>query len=61
MVVQFPLTRVVDLERNAALQRRQAAASQLTVLAVNDDLECSLCTRVFYQPVTTPCGHTCTL
>uniref|UniRef100_A0A671Y3A0 LON peptidase N-terminal domain and ring finger 3 n=1 Tax=Sparus aurata TaxID=8175 RepID=A0A671Y3A0_SPAAU len=22
------------------------------------DLECSLCMRIFYEPVTTPCGHT---
>lgn len=22
------------------------------------DLECSLCMRLFYEPVTTPCGHT---
>lgn len=23
-----------------------------------EDLECGLCYRLFYQPVTTPCGHT---
>uniref|UniRef100_A0A672FN69 LON peptidase N-terminal domain and ring finger 1, like n=1 Tax=Salarias fasciatus TaxID=181472 RepID=A0A672FN69_SALFA len=23
-----------------------------------NDLECSLCMRLFYEPVTTPCGHT---
>uniref|UniRef100_A0A4W5QAE4 LON peptidase N-terminal domain and ring finger 1 n=2 Tax=Hucho hucho TaxID=62062 RepID=A0A4W5QAE4_9TELE len=23
-----------------------------------NDLECSLCIRLFYEPVTTPCGHT---
>ncbi|XP_040002024.1 LON peptidase N-terminal domain and ring finger 1, like [Xiphias gladius] len=24
----------------------------------SNDLECSLCMRLFYEPVTTPCGHT---
>nr|KAG5687268.1 hypothetical protein BaRGS_010255 [Batillaria attramentaria] len=28
----------------------------VTLLSV-EDLECSLCYRLFYQPVTTPCGH----
>ncbi|XP_033867621.1 LON peptidase N-terminal domain and RING finger protein 2-like [Acipenser ruthenus] len=27
-------------------------------LVDSSDLECSLCMRLFYEPVTTPCGHT---
>ncbi|TNN41077.1 LON peptidase N-terminal domain and RING finger protein 3 [Liparis tanakae] len=38
------------------------AADQLSTAAGGaldpTDLECSLCMRLFYEPVTTPCGHT---
>ncbi|KAL4631554.1 LON peptidase N-terminal domain and RING finger protein 3 [Arapaima gigas] len=40
---------------------REAAASWCTVpreLIDAADLDCSLCMRLFYEPVTTPCGHT---
>ncbi|XP_015219610.2 LON peptidase N-terminal domain and RING finger protein 2 isoform X1 [Lepisosteus oculatus] len=29
-----------------------------TQLVDSSDMECSLCMRLFYEPVTTPCGHT---
>ncbi|KAH9513489.1 LON peptidase N-terminal domain and RING finger protein 3 [Bulinus truncatus] len=39
-----------------------AALPDATVMKVKDknveDLECGLCYRLFYEPVTTPCGHT---
>ncbi|XP_004645745.1 LON peptidase N-terminal domain and RING finger protein 3 isoform X1 [Octodon degus] len=39
---------------------REAKAALSIPLASFDasDLECSLCMRLFYEPVTTPCGHT---
>ncbi|TMS23892.1 LON peptidase N-terminal domain and RING finger protein 1 [Larimichthys crocea] len=43
---------------------RQQAAKVKTCRSVPEDLldpndmECSLCMRLFYEPVTTPCGHT---
>ncbi|TKS68180.1 LON peptidase N-terminal domain and RING finger protein 1 [Collichthys lucidus] len=43
---------------------RQQAARAKTCRSVPEDLldpndmECSLCMRLFYEPVTTPCGHT---
>ncbi|XP_019112538.2 LON peptidase N-terminal domain and RING finger protein 1 [Larimichthys crocea] len=43
---------------------RQQAAKAKTCRSVPEDLldpndmECSLCMRLFYEPVTTPCGHT---
>ncbi|XP_017278637.1 LON peptidase N-terminal domain and RING finger protein 3 [Kryptolebias marmoratus] len=33
-------------------------SSMSTDLMDPTDLECSLCMRLFYEPVTTPCGHT---
>ena len=27
-------------------------------LNLTEDFECPLCFRLFYEPVTTPCGHT---
>ncbi|KAM6251334.1 LON peptidase N-terminal domain and RING finger protein 1-like [Porphyrio hochstetteri] len=35
-----------------------AAAMCLGELLSISDLECSLCIRMFFEPVTTPCGHT---
>ncbi|XP_070818060.1 LON peptidase N-terminal domain and RING finger protein 3-like [Chaetodon trifascialis] len=32
--------------------------SRLSDILDPTDLECSLCMRLFYEPVTTPCGHT---
>lgn len=43
------------------LPAHQVAKPDLSIpLASFDasDLECSLCMRLFYEPVTTPCGHT---
>uniref|UniRef100_A0A671YA62 LON peptidase N-terminal domain and ring finger 3 n=1 Tax=Sparus aurata TaxID=8175 RepID=A0A671YA62_SPAAU len=39
---------------------RPAEVNESSVGDVLDptDLECSLCMRIFYEPVTTPCGHT---
>ncbi|KAL6077208.1 LON peptidase N-terminal domain and RING finger protein 3, variant 2 [Balamuthia mandrillaris] len=37
-------------------QKTNGASSSLQISA--DDLECSLCLKLFYEPVTTPCGHT---
>ncbi|XP_077135833.1 LON peptidase N-terminal domain and RING finger protein 1 [Ranitomeya variabilis] len=35
-----------------------ADPSNLHKLIDGNDFECSLCMRLFYEPVTTPCGHT---
>ena len=43
-------------------EEKQVAAADVrhidSSLLVVEDLECSLCYRLFHQPVTTPCGHT---
>ncbi|XP_004405298.1 PREDICTED: LON peptidase N-terminal domain and RING finger protein 3 [Odobenus rosmarus divergens] len=42
-----------------AEQRAEAAVSVPLPSSVDaSDLECALCMRLFYEPVTTPCGHT---
>lgn len=41
----------------SAATSRAARAVPLDLLDAND-FECSLCMRLFYEPVTTPCGHT---
>ncbi|KAM9819531.1 LON peptidase N-terminal domain and ring finger 1, like isoform X1 [Syngnathus typhle] len=38
--------------------KTKAYKSVLEDLLDANDLECSLCMRLFYEPVTTPCGHT---
>ncbi|XP_034504935.1 LON peptidase N-terminal domain and RING finger protein 3 [Ailuropoda melanoleuca] len=35
-----------------------AASAPLPSFVDASDLECALCMRLFYEPVTTPCGHT---
>uniref|UniRef100_A0A8C8DXY3 Si:ch1073-440b2.1 n=1 Tax=Oryzias sinensis TaxID=183150 RepID=A0A8C8DXY3_9TELE len=42
------------------IQDAAAAGGRLvaTELLDSGDMECSLCMRLFYEPVTTPCGHT---
>ncbi|KAM9170401.1 LON peptidase N-terminal domain and RING finger protein 2 [Pangshura tecta] len=42
------------LESSAASALREIPA----ILVDASDFECSLCMRLFYEPVTTPCGHT---
>uniref|UniRef100_A0A8C8S6A4 LON peptidase N-terminal domain and ring finger 2 n=1 Tax=Pelusios castaneus TaxID=367368 RepID=A0A8C8S6A4_9SAUR len=42
------------LENSATLALREIPA----ILVDASDFECSLCMRLFYEPVTTPCGHT---
>uniref|UniRef100_A0A8C4YN57 LON peptidase N-terminal domain and ring finger 2 n=1 Tax=Gopherus evgoodei TaxID=1825980 RepID=A0A8C4YN57_9SAUR len=42
------------LENSATSALREIPA----VLVDASDFECSLCMRLFYEPVTTPCGHT---
>uniref|UniRef100_A0A8C3LY55 LON peptidase N-terminal domain and RING finger protein 1 n=1 Tax=Chrysolophus pictus TaxID=9089 RepID=A0A8C3LY55_CHRPC len=48
-------------DRQEANEEETAAMSNLLpledLLSVSD-LECSLCIRMFFEPVTTPCGHT---
>lgn len=42
----------------AAPASAAAAASRLVSSALRlDDAECAVCSRLLYQPVTTPCGH----
>ncbi|XP_065814885.1 LON peptidase N-terminal domain and RING finger protein 3 [Labrus bergylta] len=58
-----------EVEVEGARQQRKRSKSELEEVTgsmspdVRDffdpaDLECSLCMRLFYEPVTTPCGHT---
>ncbi|KAM6380051.1 LON peptidase N-terminal domain and RING finger protein 1-like isoform 1-T1 [Pluvialis apricaria] len=42
-------------EETAAAKGTQPCLGELLSVA---DLECSLCIRMFFEPVTTPCGHT---
>ncbi|XP_027741434.1 LON peptidase N-terminal domain and RING finger protein 1-like [Empidonax traillii] len=42
-------------EETAAAKCPQLCLGELLSIA---DLECSLCIRMFFEPVTTPCGHT---
>ncbi|KAM8772410.1 LON peptidase N-terminal domain and RING finger protein 1 [Acanthopagrus schlegelii] len=51
-------------KQGVAQSSKQQAAKAKTCRTVpkdlldSNDLECSLCMRLFYEPVTTPCGHT---
>uniref|UniRef100_A0A8C0E5P5 LON peptidase N-terminal domain and ring finger 3 n=1 Tax=Balaenoptera musculus TaxID=9771 RepID=A0A8C0E5P5_BALMU len=53
-----------DVPRKASKPGPPAAPGARPALSVPlasfdaSDLECSLCMRLFYEPVTTPCGHT---
>ncbi|KAM6934202.1 LON peptidase N-terminal domain and RING finger protein 2 [Xenentodon cancila] len=42
------------------VQTRSACGGRMVPVELLDsgDMECSLCMRLFYEPVTTPCGHT---
>ncbi|NWI97894.1 LONF1 protein, partial [Pitta sordida] len=42
-------------EETAAAEWTQLCLGELLSMS---DLECSLCIRMFFEPVTTPCGHT---
>ncbi|NWR59488.1 LONF1 protein, partial [Bucorvus abyssinicus] len=42
-------------EETAAAKSTQPCLRELLSIS---DLECSLCIRMFFEPVTTPCGHT---
>ncbi|XP_041596669.1 LON peptidase N-terminal domain and RING finger protein 3 isoform X6 [Vulpes lagopus] len=39
-------------------EARAAVSVPLPLFVDASDLECALCMRLFYEPVTTPCGHT---
>ncbi|KAM6299751.1 LON peptidase N-terminal domain and RING finger protein 1-like [Aegotheles albertisi] len=47
--------RLVDNEEETAAKCTQTCLGELLSIS---DLECSLCIRMFFEPVTTPCGHT---
>ncbi|KAJ6667838.1 hypothetical protein lerEdw1_016159 [Lerista edwardsae] len=52
-----------DMEKGALEETTGAKSSQdyqpdFGALLSTSDLECSLCIRLFFEPVTTPCGHT---
>ncbi len=38
--------------------RDRSILMHLLVKGISDDFECVLCMKLFYEPVTTPCGHT---
>ncbi|XP_062819908.1 LON peptidase N-terminal domain and RING finger protein 3 [Anolis carolinensis] len=47
------------LKRDATLEKGSDPGNGVRVEFLDpSDLECSLCMRLFYEPVTTPCGHT---
>uniref|UniRef100_A0ACB8EIW4 Uncharacterized protein n=1 Tax=Sphaerodactylus townsendi TaxID=933632 RepID=A0ACB8EIW4_9SAUR len=48
-----------DSEKGAAAETTGAKSTRdIRDLLSTSDLECSLCIRMFFEPVTTPCGHT---
>nr|XP_060611995.1 LON peptidase N-terminal domain and RING finger protein 3 [Anolis sagrei ordinatus] len=47
------------VKRDATLEKGSNPGNSIQVEFLDpSDLECSLCMRLFYEPVTTPCGHT---
>ncbi|XP_048091079.1 LON peptidase N-terminal domain and RING finger protein 2 [Alosa alosa] len=53
------LHRPADCPSSSAALRVFPGVRQVPMdLLDSGDLECSLCMRLFYEPVTTPCGHT---
>uniref|UniRef100_A0A3P9HFN6 LON peptidase N-terminal domain and ring finger 1 n=1 Tax=Oryzias latipes TaxID=8090 RepID=A0A3P9HFN6_ORYLA len=44
-------------ERHCRSELKEHSEERLSVLTVSD-FECPLCIRLFFDPVTTPCGHT---
>jgi hypothetical protein len=48
------ITDVMDISDTEVKKPMQRVAPVLDP----GDLECSICFRLFYQPTTTPCGHT---
>ncbi|XP_077778389.1 LON peptidase N-terminal domain and RING finger protein 3 isoform X3 [Podarcis muralis] len=52
-------TPVAESKKDASKGKGSGAGkSSLFGFVEPSDMECSLCMRVFYEPVTTPCGHT---
>ncbi|XP_015731397.1 LON peptidase N-terminal domain and RING finger protein 1-like [Coturnix japonica] len=58
---RMPVAVAQSEDRHEANEEEAGAMSKLLpledLLSVSD-LECSLCIRMFFEPVTTPCGHT---
>jgi len=48
----------LDLQRTNTAMRNRNEHKTRRVHDVSDDFECVLCMKLYYQPVTTPCGHT---
>ncbi|KAG7518607.1 LON peptidase N-terminal domain and RING finger protein 3 [Solea senegalensis] len=44
--------------RSESTAETDSLGSEIASVLDPTDLECSLCMRLFYEPVTTPCGHT---
>ncbi|RVE58403.1 hypothetical protein OJAV_G00208780 [Oryzias javanicus] len=55
-----PPSKLPRPDESCTIQSAAVAGGRVvaTELLDSGDMECSLCMRLFYEPVTTPCGHT---
>lgn len=55
-----PSSKVHKPDEGSSFQSAAAGGARTVAADLLDsgDMECSLCMRLFYEPVTTPCGHT---